>query len=174
MSPGATGSGLLLALLLASKVVAADQPKPAAGSSAEPRPEGKREPQVRTYTSVTILKDPTQAPPLPKSPPPQTPSPRPVSSGTAAQPAADGRVEGGRERAHIETMRELREELRELRRGIHRDAADQAGGPASRPDGARPAAEPHRPPPGERLRERPFDPAGQRPPHGEHRRSAAQ
>ena len=71
---------------------------------------GDKKPQVRTYTSVTVVSDPTQIPrlPLPNRPPPE-----------------------GRE-----NVRALRQEIQEMRRSLRQDrpgATDARVGPAAPP-----------------------------------------
>lgn len=96
---------------------------PAAGQPGEARP-----PQVRTYSSVTVVDDPKQAPPLPtgrKEPPaPATPRPpaEPRRDESPASSLKDDRPTPGARRA--EELKELRRDLRELRQDLreHRGA----------------------------------------------------
>ncbi len=132
---------------------------PAAGQPGEARP-----PQVRTYSSVTVVDDPKQAPPLPtgrKEPPaPATPRPpaEPRRDESPASSLKDDRPTPGARRA--EELKELRRDLRELRQELReqRGARDDHDPPArlrapADPEGKKhPLREPDRAPLRERLR----------------------
>ncbi len=97
------GSGVLVALLWAATPATADEGKPAAETPPDKAP-AERKPQVRTYSSVTVVSDPSQAPRLPRT--------------VIPRPQREERGEATREGVHSEQVRELREEIKEVRRGL--------------------------------------------------------
>jgi hypothetical protein len=174
--------GLLSLLWLAAVPVAAEEPKAPSEAAAESRPEAKRGPQIHAYTTVTVLQDPTQAPRLPTTTAavpaapvtPQPPPSPPVKEGSSPRPTSDERTDVGRERARLETMRELRDELKEMRRSLRRDDRDHSGPRDVRPDGVRPGRDAQPPPGSDFQRERPFDSERPRAHHGDHRRPSSE
>lgn len=138
----------LSALILVAGPVLAEEPKgdrpPATSAGEEP----KKNPQVRTYTSVTVLSDPSQAPPLPSrstgaasSPTGDRDRPRPPS---IDRPQRDERGDVPRDRNRAESVRELRQEIQEMRRDLRKDdrglekERDRPAPIVPRPDGVRP------------------------------------
>jgi hypothetical protein len=107
MSSSQIHIGWLLALGLSAAPALADEAKPASAPASAAREEPAKRPQVRTYTSVTVVSDPSQAPRLPSRMPPRELGDRP--------PRTD-RPEATRERP--EAVRELRQEIQEMRRGL--------------------------------------------------------
>lgn len=88
-------------------------------------PEGKK-PQVRTYTSVTVVDDPNKVPRLPGRPP----APAPVKEAQPSRPAEPPRRDDGQP-TRAESLHEVRSELRELRRSLRaEDAEARRGQPA--------------------------------------------
>lgn len=109
--------------------------RPASAPAASP---GARPPQVRTYSSVTVVDDPKQAPPLPtgrKEAPPAA-LPKPPTEPRRDEPAAAAKDERpAAESRRSEELKELRRDLRELRQEL-REQREQRGGR----DGEGPAA----------------------------------
>lgn len=128
--------GFALFFLGATAQAVADEAKPAAAAPALSDEKIKKPPQVRTYTSVTVVSDPSQAPPLPSRGSPQRPeSPRP---------------DAVREPPRGDTVRELRNEIREMRQ-TQREI-QRRGNTEPRPDAESPRSERTRPPAPERER----------------------
>lgn len=117
------------------------------GDKPADRPAGTevRKPQVRTYSSVTVVDDPKHAPPLPtgrKAVPADAPQPPAAASSAASAPAPaderrvapelrpDGRDVSPAlpERPAKENLQELRRELHDLRQEL-RDRHGAADGP---------------------------------------------
>lgn len=137
----------------------AEQP----GAEAKDKDKGARRPQVRTYSTVTVLDDPAKAPPLPIPRRDQDPARevrRPSEAPGPGEPAreerrnAAGASETAKERAAV---RELRDHLRS-ERSERRDQPEPR--PEPRPETDRPAPRApeargkDRPEPRERLNER--------------------
>lgn len=123
-----------------------------------PAGDGAKKPQVRTYSSVTVVDDPKQVPPLPTGhradavapgadvkagvkPPPGgrgAEPPTPPSSQKTPAPAEDRpgveRSDRASQREQLrQELRELRQELREQHRDRDRDRDNRAAGPRSSP-----------------------------------------
>lgn len=137
-----------------------DHPSPPAGDPSVVAPPGReRPPQVRTYSSVTVVDDPRQAPPLPtgrkelSAPAAPRPPTEPRRDDSPASSPKDDRPSPGARRA--EELKELRRDLRELRQDLreHRGARgdeppERLRGPVD-PEGKK---RPERAPLRERLR----------------------
>lgn len=140
--------------------------RPESAPAASP---GGRPPQVRTYSSVTVVDDPKQAPPLPggRKEPPAATVPRPPTEPRRDEPpagapqatptpkATDERPAPGERRAS--ELRELRRDLRELRQEVReqrggRDSEAPAGRPRLVPADADSRKHPERAPLRERIR----------------------
>lgn len=98
-----TGGTAFLLLLLADPVLA-DEANEAA----------KKPPQVRTYTSVTVVSDPSQAPRLPSR----------VADVKSERPSREERGEVKKDRVRENEVRELRQEVKELRRDLRESVRD--------------------------------------------------
>ena len=94
---------------------------------------GARPPQVRTYSSVTVVDDPKQAPPLPtgrKEAPPAA-LPKPLTEPRRDEPAAKDERPAAESR-RSEEIKELRRDLRELRQELREQRGGRDGeGPAA-------------------------------------------
>jgi hypothetical protein len=128
----------LLSVLSIARPSLADEPasKPPARPSPSPaddkpaaRDDAQRKPQVRTYSSVTVVSDPAQAPRLPVR----------AQAPVIERPQREDRHEAGnenrREQSRADSMRELRQEIKEMRRDLRdaeRERREQprAGAPA--------------------------------------------
>lgn len=113
----------MLGLLLGGQSALADENpgQPAAADSAQGEP--ARRPLVRTYTSVTVVNDPTQIPRLPS----RVPAPE--------RPRREDRVDIGRERERPESVRELRQEVRQELREVRRELREPEHAAEQRPAG---------------------------------------
>lgn len=131
--------GLLLFVHAASaQTTPAPPAEPPSAAEAKEKDKGARRPQVRTYSTVTVIDDPAKAPPLPiprrEAEPPREVR-RPNEASGAGEPSreerrgATGANDAAKERAAV---RELRDHLRSER-------AERRDQPDKRPEADRPA-----------------------------------